>query len=151
MTQRSSFRRQKPPHAHGRKRGTVMAAALVCLLIVMSILGSMLQAALRAQRQLRVERDRRQVEFLLQAGAHRAVERLSTDPAFRGDMWSLPAEAIVGRGRGSVTSEVSPASNEQSWQVRIVAEYPAGSEWSIRRSRTFLVPTPMNPIQESTP
>jgi type II secretory pathway component PulK len=142
MTQRSSFRRQKPPHAHRPKGGAVMVAALVCLLIVMSILGSMLHAALRAQRQLRVERDRRQVEFLLQAGVNRAVERLSTDSAFRGDTWSLPTEAIVGRGRGSVSSEVSPASNEQSWQIRIVAEYPAGSEWSIRRSRSFLVPAP---------
>jgi hypothetical protein len=67
------------------RRGLVIVAALVCLLIVTSILSSMLQNALRARRQLRIERDRRQVELLVQAGADRAAFRLTTEPSFRGD------------------------------------------------------------------
>jgi Tfp pilus assembly protein PilX len=136
-----------------RRSGMVLVAALVCLLIVTSLVGSMLQGTLRARRQLHAERDRRQTELLLEAGADRAASRLAAEPDFRGETWQVPAEAIVGRGEGRVTTEVSSAADnqlpsEQSWQVRVVAEYPLGSGSSIRRSRTFFVTSPNTQVQE---
>ena len=89
------------------RSGAVLVAALVCLLIVMSILGTMLQSSLRTGRQLHVERDRQQAEFLLQAGADRAARLFATDPEFRGDTWTLPAEAILGHGGGVVTTSLA--------------------------------------------
>jgi len=119
------------------RRGMVVIAALTCLLIVTAIVGSMLQSALRARRQLHVERDRRQTELLLQAGADRALQRLTTEPEYRGDTWDLPAELIVGHGAGRVTTEVSRSADDSIWQVRIIAEYPLGRDFPIRRSQTF--------------
>jgi hypothetical protein len=120
----------------------VIIAALVCLAVVMSILGTMLQSTLRSGRQLRLERDRRQAELMLQAGADRAVQLLFTYPEFRGDTWTLPAEAIVGAGSGSITAEVRRESDQTPWQLHVVAEYPSGDDYSIRRSRTFVVDAP---------
>jgi hypothetical protein len=126
----------------------VIVAALVCLLVVMAILGTMLQSALRAHRQLRVERDRRQTEFLVEAGAERAASLLRAQPDFRGDTWRLPAAAILGSQSGQVTTEVSRPSSEPRWEIRVSAEYPLDSQFSIRRSRTFFVTNPMTQGQE---
>jgi len=123
------------------RRGAVLVAALVCLLIVMAMLSSMLQGALRARRQLHVERDLRQTELLLQAGVERAVFRLAGESGYRGETWTLPADAIVGSEAGRVSVEITRSAAEEPWQVRVVAEYPVGRETSIRRSRTFTVPT----------
>jgi len=136
----------KPPIT--QRRGVVLVAALVCLLIVMTILGSMLLATLRSARQLHAERDLRQCELLLLAGMDRAVFRLGKEMDYRGETWTLPAAAIALRGDGLVTIEVSrPAANE-SPQVTVVAEYPTGSEYSIRRSRTFLIQSKMPQPEE---
>lgn len=132
------------------RRGVTLVGALVCLLIVTSIVASMLQSALRARRQLRAERDRRQVELLIAGGAARAVHRVGADSGFRGDTWNLPAEAIVGSGEGRVTTEITPAKGDRNWQVRVVAEYPLGRDLTIRRSQAFRISPPIN-SQESTP
>jgi len=115
----------------------MIVAALVCLLVVTSIVCSMLKGALRARRELHAERDRRQTELLLEAGADRAAARLATEPDFRGDTWELPATTIVGQGGGRVTTEVTTNADNQSRQVRVVAEYPIGRGLPIRRSHTF--------------
>jgi hypothetical protein len=115
---------------------------------VIAILGGMLQGTLRARRHLRTERDLRQTELLLQAGADRAAFRLLSEPDYRGEVWKLPAEAIVGRRRGEITIEASRDSLEQTWQVRVMAEYGPHNHSSIRRSHTFLVPTELPLDQE---
>ena len=125
-----------------RRRGTILVVALVCLLIVMTLVALLLQGALRARRQLRAERDRRQAELLLAAGIERAALRLADEADYRGETWELPAEAIVGTGSGQVTISAAREAADRPWQVYVVAEYPLGSELSIRRSRTVLVSSP---------
>jgi hypothetical protein len=126
----------------------MIVAALVCLLVVTSIVGSMLHSAMRARRELHVERDCRQAELLIYAGASRAASRLAAEPGFAGDTWELPAESIVGRGAGRVKTEVSPASDGGPTRIRIVAEYPIGRNFPIRRTRTFEIAAATAPLQE---
>lgn len=140
--------RLRPAGNCRQRRGSVLVAALVCLLVVMTMLGSMLQGALRARRQLHAERDLRQTELLLQAGVDRAAFRFAGETDYRGETWDLLAESIVGGGEGRVTIEASRNSEEEPWQVRVVSEYPLGGESSIRRSRTFLVQSQIPQIQE---
>jgi hypothetical protein len=118
-----------------KRRGTVLITALVCLLIVMSLLGTMLVGALRISRQLRVERDRRQCELLLEAGLDRAFARVAAAEPYTGETWNVPADQIIERGDGRLTIEVAPAGDAPR-RIHVVAEYPLGSERSIRRSRT---------------
>jgi hypothetical protein len=118
----------------------VLIAALVCLLILTSIIGTMLQTSLRSRRQLRSQRDLIQCELLLQAGVDRAAYRLSGASDYEGETWNVPAEALLGGGGGQVTIEASRESDDEPWNLRVAAEYPVGSEHSIRRSRTTTIP-----------
>ena len=145
---RNSTRTGMCRHSRRSHKGTVLIAALACLLIVTAIVGSMLQNTLRARRQLHTERDRRQTELLLQAGADRVAARLLLESDFRGDVWELPTEAIVGRGAGRVTTQVSRSDDGGPWQVRIIAEYPLGRDFPIQRSQTFKISTSTIQAQE---
>lgn len=132
--------------ACARHRGFAVVAALTCLLIVVSIVGSMVQGAIRARRQMHVERDRRQSEMLIVAGAERAMSRLGSDPEYVGDVWELPSEKIVGNGAGRVTCEISPLAGDGSRQLRVVAEYPTDRDFPIRRSQSFEIPPDPIPL-----
>jgi hypothetical protein len=136
------------PRAARQRRGVVLVAALVCLLVVMALLGSLLLGTLRTSRQLHVERDLRQCELLLQAGVDRAAFRLAKELDYRGETWTLPAATIAGTGDGLVTVEVNRAADDQLPQLSIVAEYPVDGEHSIRRSRTILIQSQTPQSQE---
>jgi hypothetical protein len=127
-------------HGHRPRRGAVLVAALVCMLVVMMILGSMFQGVVRAHRQLHRERDLRQTELLLQAGCDRAAVQLLNTDDYHGETWNLPPDMVVGTGRGRVTIETTRTGSQPAWEVKVVAEYPQGSDTSIRRSRTFQLP-----------
>jgi len=120
----------------GCRRGSVLVAALVCLAIIVAMIGSMLVAALTASRQLRAERDLRQCELLLQAAADRASNLVAKERDYRGETWNVSADKIIGSGDGKVTIELSSDAQDKA-QLTIIAEYPVGSETSIRRSRTI--------------
>jgi hypothetical protein len=152
MMPRSERRRPFNARPANRSRnGLVLIAALVCLLIVTSLTTTMLQGALRARRQLRAERDRRQAELLVEAGADRAAARMAADSTFRGDTWSVPAEAIVGRGAGRVTTEIKQGVDDKSWQIHVVAEYPLDRDFPVRRSLTLALASPSTLSPEQSP
>ena len=119
-----------------RPSGSALVATLVCLVIVMALLGHMLVGALRMGRQMHVERDRRQCNLLLQAGLDRCAHRMAADEPYLGEVWDVPAAEIGGAAPGQVTIRVS-SQDEGPPQIYVLAEYPVGSETSIRRSRTF--------------
>ncbi len=148
MTRFHSYHRPIHRRICRRRNGLMIIAALVCLLVVTSIVGSMLQSALRARRQLHAERDRRQTEMLLEAGADRAAARFAAEAEFRGDTWNLPAETIVGHGDGRVTTQISRNADSEAWQIHVVAEYPLGRDYPIRRSHTFQLASPTTQSQE---
>lgn len=136
---------ERPVRA-SRHRGFAVLATLVCLLIVVSIVGAMIQGAIRTRRQMHVERDRRQCELLLIAGTARAVQLPWSDPNVTGDVWQPQADEIVGNGSGRVTCELSPMSADGSRQLRVVAEYPTDRDFPIRRSQSFQIPSDPTPL-----
>ena len=122
-----------------RRRGAMLVVALACLAIVMAIVGVMLQTALRARRQLHVERDLRQVELLLEAGVDRAAFGLASDSNYVGETWRIPSEQLLGCGDGEVVIVAARSGDAEPWSVRIAAEYASGAPTSVRRTRTFFV------------
>jgi hypothetical protein len=136
---RFTWNNSGPQSTCAPRRGVVLVAALVCLLVVTGIVGGMLQGAVRCRRQLHAERDLRQTELLAAAGAARAAGRLAAEAEYDGETWRLESEEILGRGAGVVTIQATPGDDAGSWQVTIVAEYPAGSELSVRRTRTLTI------------
>lgn len=136
------------PRTERGRGGAILIVALVCLLVVTGLLGTLLQGTLRAHRQLHAERDRIQTDLLLQAGMDRAAFRLANEPSYRGETWNLPAAAILGTREGRVTIVASRDSEQTPWKVQVMAEYPLGNDLSIRRSRTFEIPSPATKVQE---
>jgi type II secretory pathway component PulK len=133
---------------HGRRRGAVLIVTLVCLVIVMALVGTMLVSAIRSGRQWKVERDLVQCELLLQAGVDRAAARLAANPAeYEGEKLEITADEIGSGSAGQVTIEIARKNGQQP-QVRVLAEYPAVSDHSVRRSRTILFTTNPSPSQE---
>ena len=124
-----------------QKRGMALVTALVCLLVVMAMLGQMLLGAIRAGRQLHIERDRRQCELLLQAGIERAAHRFESDPNYAGETWKVTSDELLGKGAGEVSIERAADESSDSQRLLITAEYPAGSERSVRRSRSISLTT----------
>lgn len=137
-----------PSHkaSNRRRRASVLAAALVCLVVVMAILGQMLLTVALAGRQLHVERNRRQCELLLEAGIARAVHRRTQDAEYSGETWTIPSEDMLGLGDGQVTIEFTEEEDRPA--LRVVAEYPAGSEQSVCRSQTLTLPSPTSTTAE---
>ncbi len=124
------------------RTGAVLVAALVCLLVTMTMIAMMLRRTLRDQRQLHAERDLRQTELLLDAGLARAAHRLAADPNYRHEIWNLPPDAVTSSGEGRVTISLSPVGGRPVLTATVVAEYPVGRETSVRRSRTVQLPIP---------
>lgn len=124
-----------------RRRGALMIVALACLLISLSLLASMIQGALRDRRSLRSLRDQRQTHWLVQSAADRAAYRLANEPDYRGETW----KPLVGDGElaamGEVVVETTRDADGDPWQVRIVAEFPAGAVPSVRQTHTFEIST----------
>lgn len=137
-SRQAAIRHNERRHAP-RRRGAMLVVALACLAIVMAIIGVMLQGALRARRQLHVERDLRQVELLLEAGLDRAAFQLTSNDAYAGETWRILASDFLGSGDGEVVIVAARSGDAEPWQVRVAAEYPVGTPASVRRSRTFLV------------
>ena len=130
--------RQHPTRREPRQRGVVLVSVVVCLAVAILFVGAMLNTALLTRRHIRTEKRLRQAEWLVQAGAERAAFRLANDVEYNGEEWSLAAETIVGTQPGLVDISVRRETAERA-SVSVVAEYPAGSATSIRRTREFSV------------
>jgi type II secretory pathway pseudopilin PulG len=119
-----------------RRKGAVLVVTLVCLAIVMALIGQMLVGAVRSRRQMHAERDLLQCEHILQAGIDRAARQIAADAEYDGELLDAPASDIGGIAAGRATIEVSRPVGAPP-RIRVQAEYPMGSEHSIRRSRSF--------------
>lgn len=129
--------RHHPHQRTANRNGLMVLVALVCLLVITSIVGSMIKNAIFTRHELLVERDLRQTELLLQAGANRAATRLATTPDIKGDVWDLPAAAIANNGTGRVTTEITRNPSNQTLDIRVAAEYPLDRDFPIHRTQTF--------------
>lgn len=144
-----------------QRRGAILICVLTCLLIVSGLAVAMVKSALTARKAVRTELQRAQVQFLLEAGIQRAIDKLSRDADYQGEIWELPAEAFEsvrnpppqpltqnhsGKGdsrarsnrsiRASIEIQVTPSDAGLS-QVSVIAQLPADSPLCIRRSHTF--------------
>jgi type II secretory pathway component PulK len=119
--------------------GTVLICVLACLLVVTGLAVAMVKSALIARKAVRTERQHAQVQFLLEAGAQRAADQLTRDDSYRGETWELPAGALSDSSPARVDIEISTADDDSSLRVSVMAQLPADSPWSVRRSHTFTI------------
>lgn len=134
--------RRRERSSRQERRGAVLVCVLVCLLCVSALVANMMRSIIRVQQQLKLEQASRQVELLLDAGRTRAAYRLATDTAYLGESWRPQPDAFTpNRDPAVVTIGVEPAADQQTYLVRVTAEYRGVSPHSVRRSQRFVVST----------
>jgi Tfp pilus assembly protein PilX len=128
--------RAKPP------RGMISVAALVCLLVMTLICGSLLRTIQTQRALVRSEERRLQAEWLAESGLERAYVRLANDPAYTGETWTLSADQLGGMDAGSVTISVGAGPEHGGVSQRLVsvqADYPGDPPRRVRVRRQATV------------
>ena len=118
------------------RHAAVLVAALVCLLIALSIATTMIAETLARRAQLPVEARARQADLLVQAGHGRAAARLALDADYSGESWTPELGATAATVTATVEISVE-AIEDRATQVTVVVVYPEGDAKAIRRSRVF--------------
>lgn len=133
---------------HAQRRGAILVAALVCLLVVAMVAGLVTQRLIRAKRGQVQRVAAWQAEWICESAAQRAVAALAVDSGYRGENWTISADElgeaaghVATAGRAAITIAPLRESGEQprGWRVAIEARYPADGPWSVRRSREFTI------------
>ncbi len=79
-----------------RRRGAILAAAMVEFVLVAAILFAVLQSVVSHHRRLITGRQQLQSQWLAQAGFDRAVAQLRKSADYRGETWHVPATDLEG-------------------------------------------------------
>jgi hypothetical protein len=123
-----------------RRAGLAIIPALVCIVLVTLLCGSLLKQALTVRNLVRTEERRMQAEWLAESGLGRARARLEADPRYQGETWDVPAESLGGRATGVVRITVEPVENQSGRRrLRVEADYPRGEETRARQTKTLTV------------
>ena len=133
---------------HGR-RAAAMMMALVVLMVVGLVSGLALRAILRSHRQVREEQQRMQAELLADSALSRAMAKLRTDPAWKGETWTVSlgdaneGSADVGTS-GVANIRVEKGSEEGGLLVSVTAVYPDDPVHRAQAERelTYTLPKP---------
>ena len=123
-----------------RRRGAVLAMALVTLLVVGLIAGLMVQRYLAAHRQASRDAQQLQAEWLAEAAVARGLAMRQADGEYSGETWQVN---LVEPGIATIRVE----SAEQSGNVKIVVEarYPDHELQRTLVERTYTLPLPSAP------
>ncbi len=113
------------------RQASILVCVLVCMAVATALVVATTRSALRARREVRTQRQLRQVEFVLEAGIQRAARQLATDAQYSGETWTLSEATVHSLGSAQVEIEVSPR------EVRVVARMPATGPTVVQRSYTF--------------
>ena len=110
-----------------RRHGAILAAALVCLLIVLLFAGALVQAIVTQRRLARSGEQQPQAMHLADAGLRRAVFHLLRSPDYAGETWRVPAEQLGGAQGAEVLIQVtSPEAAPRQKQVRVEVKMLVG-------------------------
>ncbi|WP_169974840.1 hypothetical protein [Tautonia rosea] len=125
-----------------RRRGGAALIALVCLSVIGVVLVGLLRVSKARADQLRLIERGCQADWLVEAGLERAVARITTDPSYNGEIWTIPAESLGRRPATVVLSVQTVAEGEgDSSRVHVRADYPSDGppDDRVRRSKTFRI------------
>jgi Tfp pilus assembly protein PilX len=102
------------PIGRHARRGAVLIIVIAVFAVVMA-LGAVWakRIVVERARQRRVEQ-RAQAEWLAEAGVRRAAARLSVDPRYDGETWSIPPRDLNQRAGAQVEISVQPIPAESS-------------------------------------
>ncbi len=135
------------------RRGLMVVAVLVCLVVMMLLGAALLKVALLERESNREAERRLQAEWLVESGLERARARLAADASYSGETWTqsaadlglaepAPASALERNGDravGVVTISIDRSGGEGRRLVRVQADYLCGGTHPSRHSEEQLI------------
>ncbi len=121
------------------RHGAVMVVAMICLMLVMLILGSLLKLARTHHDQRQWAETKSQATWLAESSIDRAANRLAADSAYGGELWEIPAADLDGRHAG--TAKITVTESADLADVRVVkveAIFPANATRFAKRTKQLL-------------
>jgi type II secretory pathway component PulK len=129
-------------HNHFQRRGAVLVAVMVVMMVAALLFGAMLRTGREEQQWLRRHQQRLQAEELAQAALERAAARLAGDAPYQSEVWQISAAELggretaavtMGRETAAVTIQIQPiADHPRRRRALIQVDYPQAPERRIR-------------------
>jgi Tfp pilus assembly protein PilX len=113
------------------RRGLMVVAVLVCLMVMMMLGAALLRVALYERDSNRDQERRLQAEWLVEAGLERARARLEADAGYAGESWPISA-ADLGLAEAGETSAAAENAGHASGVVTIAVDRPGGASGRVR-------------------
>ena len=128
------------------RSGTILICVLVCLGIVITLVMTTMQSSLRGRREVRMQRQLIQTEFLCEAGVQRAVQQLKKTPEYKGEKW-FPKLGSTSFENAVIEIRLEPSTdaiNTLHAQVIATLANSADSNDRMQRSHTFSIGLPFS-------
>ena len=126
------------------RTGTVLVCVLACLGIVIAMVMSTVQSALRGRIVVRMQQQLLQTDLLCEAGVKRAVQQLSKSSEYRGEKW-VPKSSIASFEFAVIEIKLeSSLEDKRSLRAEVIASLAssANSNDRMQRSHTFEIELP---------
>ncbi len=129
---------KKRQNSKTKRSGSVVLIPMVCLILALAIVGDLLQQTSIELKQLKKGQHHLQANWLADAAAQRAAEKLSHQQNYTGETWKVHPAEIGGTFPGEVIIEiVRTNSNSKSLTIRTLASYPANVVERVRVIREW--------------
>lgn len=124
-------------HVRARRRGAVLIAALLSLLVVMLLGGALVCTVIRHDRQNRWHQNQLQAMWLAHYGLQHATFELAANPAYTGQQWQLTPEVLGTEHSGRIVVRV--LETDQAKKILVEAYYPDDPVYRVtgRKQITF--------------
>jgi Tfp pilus assembly protein PilX len=132
-----------PLQTSTKKRGAIMAVALVLLTVVMMLGASLTKRMLIYHHQTRFLQLRQQAFWLAESGLERGIQKSAKGDAYEGESWKVPAEALGQQTPEAVVIRIERQSDVKSERkVVVTSAYPQGvtRQFVDRREFNFTSP-----------
>ncbi len=124
------------------RRGGVMIIVLACLAVAGIMMVTLVRFAAVQRTQIQSAAWEEQARWLAISAEERAAARLAANPEYRGETWSVAAEALSGRDGASVKIEVEAIPDQPARRrVSIRADVPDHPDRAHRHVRQVVIET----------
>ncbi|NQU24752.1 MAG: hypothetical protein HQ567_26005 [Candidatus Nealsonbacteria bacterium] len=125
------------------RRGAVLIAVIVCVVVGSAVFLSILKMTAAGRNVLQSESQRIQAEWLAESALQRAAARLAADPDYAGETWNVSAVGLSMPQSAKVRIDVEPVAGRADRRlVRVRADYPDHPHYRVRYEKQTVVHAP---------
>ena len=117
-----------------KRRGAVMIMALICLVLIAAMGGTLLHWATMEHKLLLLRERESQARWLAEAGIALAAARLAADGGYSGETWKVAGDDLPHGEPATVRLHVAAGDGGRR-VVKVDTEYPADSDAAVHFSK----------------